>query len=439
MARRVRPRRRATIVQSSAAIILTPALEQRAFRFRAADTATINAAFGGITATATLEQRAFRFRQGDTATINAAFSGASPPPQVGASTLRQVHLTGSWDAKFTPTNVAAGWFTRPKIERLTNYWGSGVWDHAKNADVAQDTYLNTFGDPTFTWTKQFDAGGEELWLPWGVPNSTARPSRDMRTTSYRDSWVAWARGALADGAEGIFVDDVNPSHEVMFRRWNGSAYVAPTTNFGASSYYSSATGNGWFALLADALTDMIGRIKTGDNGAQGVTAYPNAKFMFNTQWNWQNIAQRWADPRAAVLIDACDYVLVAEGGFSEQGFGSGPGSDSGSDWNLRSLFRYVDFVHSRGKKVCHFARSDQGTNGQKYEMAAYHLLREPGDLIGMRDYWAGWPDYPAVFNIDLGDRNGARSDDGTTISATFTGGSASITPVDHASAILTGA
>lgn len=360
---------------------------------------------------------------------------ASLPAGAVASTQRQLHLTGSFDDIFTPTNVAAGWFTRPKLERITNFWGSGVWDYAKNADVDQDTYFNMFGDPTYTWTKQLDAGGQDLYLPFGTPGAGARPSRDLRDSSYRASWVAWARGALADGAEGVFVDDVNPAHENMFKRWSGSAYTTPTTDFGSSAYYSSATGNGWFALLGDFLTDVIGRIKTGSDGG---TAYPNAKFMFNTQWNWNNIANRWADPRAAKMVDACDYILVAEGGFSEPGFGSGAGSDAGTDWNLRSLFRYVDFVHSRGKNIIHFVRSDQGTNGIRYEMAAHHLVREAGDLVGVRDHRTGWPNFSTILNIDLGNATGPRSDNGTTISRVFAGGSASIIPVTLSSAVLTG-
>lgn len=382
---------------------------------------------------ASVQQSAFRVRGSDTTALNAAFTGGSTPSASG--TLRQIHLGPNWDFLMSSAHEAA---VESKIHALTGYAGTSGWNVMKDWSPTEAySYVNVFGDPDNTWGGlQLDADGAQLWLPWGTAGVDARQARDLRSTTYRNSWVAAARAILANGGEGIFVDDVNLDHVKMLRRsLGGSSYGPAQTDFGSSAYYTAGGLNGWAALLADFLLDVRARIRTGSDGG---TAYPNAKFMHNTQWIFLE-PLRWTDARAVRMIDSSDSILVAEHGYADPGHqGGSPGSDTGTaDYKLRSLLKYTDAIHARGKNVITFARRDGvRADRERYEMALYLLKREAGDMIGLWGTYDVWPNYNPIFDIDLGARL-SYSDNGTTISGTFEGGTVSVAPIDYASATIT--
>ncbi len=360
-------------------------------------------------------------------------------PPVGAITSltkRHIHLNSGWNASMVAGQQAN---FEAKTHAITGYKGTPQWELHKGWNVESYNYLNVFLDPATVAPRQYDLDGADLWLPWGTPNVDARPSRDLKSETYRAQYTAECRATLADGGESIFCDDTNPDHPVMFRRWTGTAYAAPQRDFGVGAFYTSPiTGQvGWAALLADFLTDVRARVLTGSDGG---IAYPAAKFMLNTQWNIL-IPLRWTDPRLIRTVDAGDIILIAEHGFGDPNHAAGgfPGSDTGSTVFTRDLLKFVDMILGRGKRFCTFARGDGDRfEAHRYEMAVYLAKRSNlgGDMIGMWTEGDGiWPNIDEQFMADPGLRL-TYNDNGTTISATFEAGSVSVIPGVRSSAVI---
>lgn len=332
---------------------------------------------------------------------------------------KMIHMHGGWDQYFTDDSHRAEF--EQELDMIVGFEGTPQWDRHKNWRLDSYGYLNLFSETNSPWAvHQNDSDSASLWLPFDqLPNGTyARRSMDLRSSAYRDGFIAECRRILDNGAKGIFVDDVNVDIERMFKRTGGGA---PLTDFSTGAYYTGTGGRiGWAALVGDFLHAVTAAVKT---------THPNAKFIFNPFWS-QLHPDRWNDPRLGHMVDACDWVII-EHGFSDGGLTGDEGIIAPAPhFAMRSVLLWLDFVHARGKNFIIYTGTNEGSAYAAYEMAAFLAKREDGDILGMWEESPRWPNYFPVFRNDLGVRLEYLDSnlDDTAITVGFERGRAIFTP-----------
>lgn len=348
------------------------------------------------------------------------------PPTVSVPVRRMVHVSPAWDP-FLVTAQRTNFETN--ISAIVGFQGSPQWNVYKawNLEYGAYAYLNTWSDTNVSYAVyQNDTDGAALYNPFA---NNERRAMDLRSTAYRNGFVARCIAVMDDSGNGMFFDDVNLDSGRMFKRADGTD---PQMDLDASTYYSGAGGVGYMALLGDFYRYVIATVKA---------SRPAAKFILNPVWTDVNSPNgtRWLDARWTNLMDCGADWVVIEHGAGDTGLTNGATSDT-SGFSLRSQNTYIDQLHALGTSVLIYADSTSA-DVRRYEMARYldkRSLTLP-DMIGLWEESPRWPNYDSIFDTDLGARL-SRTDTnvaGSAITTSYVGGSTSYTPVTFSSAAIT--
>ena len=195
--------------------------------------------------------------------------------------------------------------------------------------------------------------------------------------AYRRAWIADAQGDVPQGYKGLFVDDVNMSLRISDGNGNLQWPVDPRTG-------TTMTAENWRRYLAEFMEQIRREI-------------PGAEIVHNSLWFDGD-----SDPYVRRQHDAADLIEI-ERGINDSGLRGGEGF-----WSVKTLFKFIDRLHARGKGVVLDASAP--THAERlYGLAGYFLVSDGRDAMG--NYQAGTPeDWWAGYDTDLGEALGARYD-----------------------------
>src|SRR5262249_12532631 len=135
------------------------------------------------------------------------------------------------------------------------------------------------------------------------------------------NWIKEARGVVAKGYVGIWVDDVNLSWRIS----NGNGTFVQPINPRTGALMTLNEWQGYFATYLEEIR----------------AAFPNAAITHNSIW----YADEFTDPDVLRQIDSADYINL-ERGANDQGLTGGTGKNSFTRW-----LSFIDLAHARGKGV----------------------------------------------------------------------------------------
>ena len=211
--------------------------------------------------------------------------------------------------------------------------------------------------------------------------ATARRARSSPVTSGRRStaaaWIDDAKAMYLKGYKGLFVDDVNMSLRISDGAGNLKWPVDPRTG-------TTMTAENWRRYLAEFMEQLQREL-------------PGAEIVHNSLWFDGD-----SDPYVRRQLDAADLIEI-ERGINDSGLRGGEGF-----WSVKTLFKFIDRLHARGKGVVLDASAP--THAERlYGLAGYFLISDGRDAMG--NYQAGTPeDWWAGYDTDLGEALGARYD-----------------------------
>ena len=323
-----------------------------------------------------------------------------------ADTAGTVHFVRSADSSFdsitsSPSLATQSWLRShmwrmtvfsPYFDERTSWYPQG-W-------MYDDAYAIYAGQPLAAAHPEWilhDAAGNKLFIPFECSGgSCPQYAGDISNPAFRHYWIEQARGHLARGYRGLFVDDVNMEERV------GNGSEAQVTPIGAAGAISEAA---WRADMAEFMAEIR-------------AAFPSAEIVHNAQWFANNHAGA-SDPRIRREIESANYILL-ERGVNDSGLtgGSGP-------WSLNALFAYVDEVHSLGRGAVLDGSSGE-PQGIEYNLASYFLLSDGNDAVSAHgqtpsNWWPG-------FEVNLGEATDARHAWGGLLRRDFAGGMALVNP-----------
>ena len=179
------------------------------------------------------------------------------------------------------------------------------------------------------------------------------------------------------GYKGLFVDDVNMSLRISDGAGNLKWPVDPRTG-------TTMTAENWRRYLAEFMEQLQREL-------------PGAEIVHNSLWFDGD-----SDPYVRRQLDAADLIEI-ERGINDSGLRGGEGF-----WSVKTLFKFIDRLHARGKGVVLDASAP--THAERlYGLAGYFLISDGRDAMG--NYQAGTPeDWWAGYDTDLGEALGARYD-----------------------------
>jgi hypothetical protein len=301
------------------------------------------------------------------------------------------NATSSFDryvADPTPGQVA---WMRSHYAQMRGYppFFDQALDWAPGADFYQDLYALY---PSLPEDKKLitdhpdwilrDAHGKPLYIPWACAGGTCPAlAADPGNAAFRAEWVRRASAKLAQGYEGVFIDNVVLEMNVGDGSGSQVRPIDPRTR-------APMTDEAWGRYMAEFLEGIR-------------AALPNARITHNVRW-WLSRSNPYVR-RAASAAD----VIELERGFNDGGLTGGGGT-----FGFSTLLRYVDWQHRLGNDVVvepYLSNERQA----RYETASYFLTHREGDAIaadfhanppvgeGAGKWWRGW-------NADLGRPRGQR-------------------------------
>ena len=303
---------------------------------------------------------------------------ASSPGQVNV--LR--NATSAFDSYTVNATTAQQQWIREHYWRMRGYapYFDRALKWAPSTDFYRDLYAIYPDESTLlsqhpNWVLK-DGGGQRLYIPWACNGSACTQyAADIGNPAFRQFWIDEAKGDIAKGYKGIFIDDVNLEMKVG----NASGDFTRPTDPRTGQAMSDADWRRYMAEFSEEIRAQI----------------PSAFIVHNTAW-WMD----QNDPYVRREIAASD-ALELERGFNDSGLTGGTGK-----YGLRTLLSHIDWLHSRGKSVILEPRLSTSSQ-REYELAAYYLVSNGSDSI-CSDYqtnpdswWSGW-------ETDLGASQGGR-------------------------------
>lgn len=220
-----------------------------------------------------------------------------------------------------------------------------------------------------------DREGNALFIPWGCSNGTCpQYAADISSQDFRNWWIQQAKGLMATGYKGLWIDDVNLVMQV------GDGYghrVAPIDRATGRSMTTKA----WEKYFADFMTQVR-------------QALPKAEILHNSIW-FAGSGARGSDPYVQQEIKAADWIN-RESGISDAGITGDDGP-----WSVQEFLRFVDIVHSLGRQI---DIQEFKMNGE-YGIAGYFLVSNGKDAFGADITPNSWP---SVLDVELGNPQGLR-------------------------------
>ena len=215
-----------------------------------------------------------------------------------------------------------------------------------------------------------DSDGRRLFIPWGCEaGSCPQYAGDITNAAFRSHWIEEARGTLAQGYRGLFVDDVN----LEFRVSDGNGVERPPVDPATGQAMTHAA---WRRYVADFVEEIRRKL-------------PAVEIAHNPIW-----FSGHSDADTARALLAADYVAL-ERGVSDEGLTQG-----GGRYGFETLLEHVDWLHGHGKAVIWDAYTGS-REGAEYNLATYFLVGEGRD--GVRtDYRALPDDWWPGYEVELG-------------------------------------
>jgi hypothetical protein len=293
--------------------------------------------------------------------------------------------------------------------RIMGY--AGYWDSRlawfQNSWFYQDSSALYNGDavpaqhPEWILTNQY---GAPLFINWGCGNGTCPQfAPDYSNTGFRQWWIAQARESLAKGYKGIFIDDVN----LVMNLTDGTNQTTPID----PNTQLPMTQPAWEKYIADFITEIR-------------TAFPTVEICHNAIWFAGN-ADPSTDPYLAQQIKAANFINF-ERGFADSGL-----TGDGGFWSIQNVFKVIDSIHMLGGR---FVAEQYGFDGQ-FSLAAYFLVNGGNDLFANG---AVTPeDWPAIYDVKLGNAKGQRKDWNNLIRRDFSHGMVLLNPPGRPSVTVT--
>jgi outer membrane biosynthesis protein TonB len=301
----------------------------------------------------------------------------------------------SFDAYTAAPSSAQQAFMRAHYWRMRAYspyfdsklaWSSDAWAY-------QDAYAIYPNSPEATahpdWILR-DAAGNKLWIQFACSGgSCTQYAADIGNPDYRAWWIASARGKLAAGYHGLFIDDVNMAQRVS--DGNG-VYTLPKDPRTGASMDETA----WQHYMADFMVQVR-------------AALPTAEIVHNTIWT---VGDASTDLRRQ--LNSADYIEI------ERGFNDGGITGGSSKFGFETLASFIDHRHAAGNDVILDGYADTPAS-RLYGLATYFLVSSGGDAIANDaastpdNFWNG-------FNVSLGAAAGPRYSSGGVLRRDFAGG-----------------
>jgi Hypothetical glycosyl hydrolase family 15 len=219
--------------------------------------------------------------------------------------------------------------------------------------------------------------GNKLWIPYDCTNTSCpRLAGDITNRGFRRWWIRRARAVAGRGYVGLYLDNVN-----MIRRVS-LANSQEVTPYRARSR-KRITRRAWRRHVAR-FTRQIRR------------SIPNIEIVHNVIWFAPRARDRWA----RMQVRSAD-IIGLERGVNDPGLTG----DNGR-WGLPTFLGYVDWLHSRGRKVF-FDEDGVNEDSREYGVAGYLLINDGRDFFSSNPYslptswWKG-------YQVSLGAPSGAR-------------------------------
>jgi hypothetical protein len=274
-----------------------------------------------------------------------------------------------------PTSSQQQWFQN-------NVWRMkvtpGYWDNKLTWYPNAWAYMDAYAISPNSGLDQYvarDVNGNMLWIPWGCSGGRcAQYAGNIADAGFRDWWISMARGILAKGYKGLWLDDVNLEERTSDGNGNTVMPCDPATGV-------AMTKAAWENYMASYMAEIR-------------QAFPGAEIVHNSIW-YSGSMPRGSDPYVQREIRSANWVNL-ERGIDDTGLTGGDGT-----WSVNELFRFVDTVHSLGTNVLYWdynAPTD-------YNVAAFYLTSS-----GKDGYAAAAPlwNLPDLLNLDLGNPKGQR-------------------------------
>lgn len=344
-----------------------------------------------------------------------AMSGTTAQPPAGLKPLRVLRTNGDWNGYIEDPSQQH--YFESNFDRIISYSTYGINTGMVGWNVPIWMYFNLHDADNY---RLMDSDSQPLYVPWPTAEGPTYPRQaaDISNPAYRAAWIAEALSKLGAGYSGFWIDDVNLDVDRSVVRQGGAAPLRDMT--------------WWSQAVADFVTEIKASLKA---------QYPNCEILHNSVW-YANRPARWSSAVVQQQITASDYINI-EGGFADGGLNNGIGMSSivGNDyqqWSLRSMFNYVDQIHSLGRKVV-VEHWDDTLAVKTFMMAAWLSHCQQGDGLGMYTELDNWPVIDPLWTASYG-TNKVLSDPGTlgsTITVTTSTHTVTFTPVDHNSANIT--
>jgi Hypothetical glycosyl hydrolase family 15 len=326
--------------------------------------------------------------------------------RAAADSAGTVHFVRPADSSFdsftgSPTPAAQAWLR-------SHMWRMIVWSPYFDERTAwypqgwmyDDAYAIYTGSSLASQHPEWilrDSSQNKLFIPFNCSGgSCPQYAGDISNPAFRRYWIEQARGHLARGYRGLYVDDVNLEERV------GDASEAQVTPVGSGG---SITASAWRAYMAEFMAEIR-------------AAFPSAEIVHNALWFASGDAGV-SDASIRREIESANTILL-ERGVNDSGLtgGSGP-------WSLNAMFSYVDQVHSLGRGVV-LDGSAADPQGMEYNLASYFLISTGADAVGAKgqtpaNWWPG-------FDVNLGEATDARHSWAGVLRRDFSGGIVLVNP-----------
>lgn len=227
-----------------------------------------------------------------------------------------------------------------------------------------------------------DAGGKPLYIPFGCSRGRCpQYAADFGNPEFRRHWIERLRRIVDRGYIGIWIDDVNLDWRVGDGYGNHVRPIDPRT--GAPMLLSD-----WRRYLAE-FTEQVR------------AEFPDKEIAHNVIW----YAAPGNDPFISRQIKAADYINL-ERGASDSGIRGGRGK-----YGFETFLKFIDRVHDFGGHVILEDDESDTEIERNYELAAYLLISDGGDLIsadGDRERMSPerfWHGYDVSMGAALGPRH----------------------------------
>jgi hypothetical protein len=242
-----------------------------------------------------------------------------------------------------------------------------------------------------------DAGGNNLYIPWGCSNgSCPQYAGDISNPAFRHHWIEEVRTGLAHGYRGLFVDDVNMEERTGDAQEHELAPLVTGALLSAGS---------WRAYMAQFMAEVR-------------AALPGIEIVHNAIW-FADSGAGTSDPSIRREVESADYINL-ERGVNDSGLTGGNGR-----WSVNAFFAYIDSLHALGRgAVLEGGASDE--RGMEYNLASYLLVSNGNDAVSgdgqtPTSWWPG-------FDVNLGEATETRHGWGSLLRRDFTGGIVLVNP-----------